>query len=70
MSKRLSPLRSIKLYCRQCSADSPTEVKKCPIPDCPLYVYRFGHNEARRGIGGGFRPQQVVESANSTEKEP
>lgn len=38
----LSPLKSIRKYCLDCSNDSPKEVKLCPNKDCPLYVYRFG----------------------------
>ncbi len=52
MNKTSSPLRSIRIYCRQCSGDSPKEVRLCVIPDCPLYPYRQGHNNKRKGIGG------------------
>jgi hypothetical protein len=47
----LSPLKSIRKKCLDCSGDSRKEVKECPILDCPLYPYRFGKNPKRKGIG-------------------
>ena len=52
MSKKISPLIAVRLYCRQCSGESPKEVALCTIPDCALYPFRFGHNPARKGITG------------------
>lgn len=51
---RLTPLRAIRAKCLDC-AESTHEVRHCPIPDCPLWPYRMGHNPARRGIGGNVR---------------
>jgi hypothetical protein len=42
IAMRLSPLKSIRAYCLDCSGDSRNEVKLCQIPDCPLYQYRMG----------------------------
>ena len=47
----LTPLQSIREYCRQCSAYSPKEIKLCPISGCPLYPLRFGRNPKRKGVG-------------------
>ena len=66
MSKNLTPLRSIRIYCRQCSGESPKEVKLCPIPNCSLFPYREGHNPLRRGVGGAFHSKQVVEPLEIT----
>ena len=38
----LSPLKSIRKYCLDCSNNSANEVKLCSSKDCPLYVFRFG----------------------------
>ena len=38
----VTPLKAIRSYCLQCSGDSPSEVKSCPIADCPLFAYRLG----------------------------
>jgi hypothetical protein len=66
MSKNLTPLRAIRIYCRQCSGESPKEIKLCPIPDCPLYPYREGRNPKRQGIGGVFHSKKAVETAEIT----
>jgi hypothetical protein len=47
----LTPLRSIKKYCLDCSGGSIKEVKTCNIKDCPLYKFRLGTNPNRKGIG-------------------
>lgn len=50
MSKQLSPLKQIRKFCLECSCGSPSEVRLCVIPRCPLFPYRFGKNPARAGI--------------------
>jgi len=40
--KKLTPIKSIRAKCLDCSAGSNHEVKMCPIEDCTLYPYRFG----------------------------
>ena len=49
--KKLTPIRAIRLKCLDCSAESPHEVNKCVIPECSLYIYRFGKNPAKKGQG-------------------
>lgn len=39
-----TPLKAIRAKCLDCSCGSYTEVKECPITDCPLYPFRLGHN--------------------------
>lgn len=51
--KKLTPLKAIRLKCLDCSAGQPSEVRKCPMEDCPLFTYRFGHNPNRKGLGMG-----------------
>jgi len=48
----LTPLKAIRAKCLDCSAGQPSEVRKCPIDNCPLFTYRFGHNPSRKGVGG------------------
>lgn len=45
----MTPLKAIKAKCIDC-CESFAEVKRCPVPDCPLYLFRTGHNpnSARR----------------------
>lgn len=38
----VAPLKAIRAKCLDCSGDSSNEVKLCVVPDCPLYLYRFG----------------------------
>ena len=46
----VSPLRATRARCLDCLS-SAAEVARCAERDCPLWVYRDGHNPARRGIG-------------------
>ena len=81
---KLSPLKCIRLKCLDCSCNSPKEVKLCPVTDCSLYIYRFGHDPSRKNIGNAdalkrFReksltqhsenPLKSVDLVNSTAQE-
>lgn len=44
----LSPVKSIKKYCFECSSASKKEVRACIIPECPLYPFRLGQNPNRQ----------------------
>ena len=46
--KNLSPLKSIRAKCLECSNGSFAEVRLCPIVDCNLYFWRFGKNPNRK----------------------
>lgn len=39
-----TPLKAVRAKCLDCSGNSVTEVKLCPIKNCPLYPYRHGKN--------------------------
>ncbi|MBU2541339.1 MAG: hypothetical protein KJ593_05520 [Candidatus Omnitrophica bacterium] len=54
MMKRLTPIKAIRAKCLDCSAGQPSEVRSCEITDCALFMYRFGKNPKRSGIGGKF----------------
>ncbi len=49
--KRLTPVKAIRARCLDCSGFQPSQVRNCDIPECPLYLYRFGKNPNRVGIG-------------------
>ncbi len=40
--KKLTPLKSIRKKCIDCSGGSYQEVRFCQIEECPLYTYRHG----------------------------
>jgi hypothetical protein len=50
-SKKLTPIKAIRKKCLDCCAGQVSEIRRCTIPDCPLFGYRFGKNPARQGLG-------------------
>ncbi len=50
--KQLTPLRAIRVWCLDCQGNSPKAVRFCESADCHFFVYRFGKNPNRKGIGG------------------
>ena len=40
--KNLTPMKSIRLKCLDCTCNQPREIRLCPIENCPLYPYRMG----------------------------
>ena len=49
-NKKLTPLKSIRANCIECSNRQHKEVRECEITDCPLYEFRFGTNPNRKGL--------------------
>lgn len=43
MNELLSPLKTIRQHCLECS-DTANEVRLCPCTRCKLYPYRLGHD--------------------------
>jgi hypothetical protein len=39
---RLTPIKTIRAKCLDCSCDQPKEVRLCPCFECPLWGYRMG----------------------------
>ena len=39
---KLTPIKTIRAKCLECSCGSFIEVKYCTVKKCPLYPYRFG----------------------------
>lgn len=54
-SKKLSPLKSIKSYCKKnCCCDDQISWKRCTATKCVLYPYRLG-------IGNRLKVNQIIE---------
>ena len=71
MRKIPTPLKAIRAKCLDCSCWQPKEVKLCPLVQCSLYIFRFGKNPNRAGIGypsRPFAPKQGVELSNFSKK--
>ena len=57
--KTLSPLRSIKQYCKiDCCCNDMKSWKDCTRKACPLYSYRMGH-----------RPTHTIQKHSSEQKQ-
>lgn len=48
-----TPLKAVRKNCLDCMGGSANAVKECNL-DCPLHIYRFGHNPRRKGVGNRF----------------
>lgn len=56
--ERLTRGKAIRAYCLGCCCEQPSEVRKCPKKDCPLYPYRLGYEE-HEGIKELTEEEQV-----------
>jgi hypothetical protein len=61
--ERSTPLRAIRLFCLECRG-TWEGVRDCQNPGCRFYIYRFGTNPRRKGIGGN--PRLRREGKNET----
>lgn len=43
-----NPVKAIRQYCLNCGDGTPTEVRVCPMTECPLYPFRMGKNPYRK----------------------
>ena len=70
----ITPLKAIRLKCRDCQNNSLKSVRCCKSNDCPLFFFRMGKNPNRSGIGhkdGVFKrklPTQLVISQTKREQ--
>ena len=39
---RLTPIKSMRAKCLDCTGNQPKEVRLCPCKKCPLWGYRMG----------------------------
>jgi len=49
---KLTPLKAIRIKCLDCQGGSPKGVRICVDQNCSFFIYRFGKNPNRKGIGG------------------
>lgn len=42
----MSPLKAIREKCIDCCCGQLKEVRLCPVVNCPLHGFRFGHKPA------------------------
>jgi len=70
LKKNLTPLRAIRAKCFDCSGGQPSEIRSCPIMDCPLYPFRLGKNpfSKRKGNIANLRPFPRKNGELSTQK--
>lgn len=61
----MTPLKAIRLKCLDCCCGQIAEVRFCPCEDCPLYIYRMGHNPARKS---SMTNEQKAEWAEKMQK--
>lgn len=66
--KSLTPLKAIRAKCLDCCCGMYSEVKLCSATDCALYLYRFGKNPNRAGIGNK-KPFQQKNSVSTNDFE-
>ena len=45
-----SPIKAIRAKCIDCSGGNKAEVRKCVIPECPLFPFRMGKNPFRKPL--------------------
>lgn len=50
---RVTRGRAIRLKCLDCAGDSASEVKRCPVTDCPLWPFRLGREVGAAGAETG-----------------
>ena len=73
MSKKLTPIKSIRAKCLECQGYRPKEVRLCTAIQCPLHSYRMGTNPHRQGIApnkGLLNPKTQVDSKETSENWP
>ncbi len=64
---KLTPMRAIRAKCLDCSGWSAHEVRLCPMEQCPLYIYRDGHNPKRKGVGNKHIDERVSSAESVAE---
>ena len=55
-----NPVKAIRAYCMECSCGQTSEVKECPVVNCPLYPFRFGKNPYRQRREMSEEQKQVL----------
>ena len=53
MDKKITPLKAVRNFCFDCQK-SYRAIKNCKQEKCHLWIFRFGHNPARKGKNGSI----------------
>lgn len=67
--KRISPLKAIRCDCLECMGYQPSEVTRCEIKDCHLWMFRTGRNKTGGGRGNVTSGKPFV-TRGADSKEP
>lgn len=65
----MTPLKAIRMKCLDCCCGSSYEVKMCTATNCPLYVYRDGHNPKLKGKGNADNFRRNAHTISDSENE-
>ena len=64
----MTATQAIRAKCIECNCGNKAEVRRCVIPDCPLYPFRMGHNPNYKRKGkplasesGRFAAQETLQ---------
>ena len=52
LARHLTFPKAIRAKCLDCSGNSPSQVRTCLCPECPLYPFRFGCRPKFKGDTG------------------
>lgn len=56
-----TPIKAIRLFCRECMGYKIDEIEKCTAPLCPLFPYRMGDSHAHsENTKNAMRERAVV----------
>jgi hypothetical protein len=57
----MTPMKSIRAKCLECSGNSSNEVKLCAIFECALHPYRFGKRPGgAKSPGRALTPEHLA----------
>ena len=69
LGNRRPPMKVLRQFCLECMGGSAQFVRECKSTNCPLHLYRFGKNPARRGADAARMAQiRCLETMFSTVK--
>jgi len=69
MSKGLTPLRTIRRKCYDCSCHQPGEIRFCSAIECPLWPYRLGHRPTDADTEIHLQAKAALDKRNRSMKE-
>ena len=64
MSKGLTPFKSIRAKCYDCSCHQPKEIRFCTVVACPLWPYRHGHRPTPEDTEAHLQAKADLEERN------